>query len=105
MLAFWQARLEEDQAAAWAVHDVSKCDALLYEEDMADAARRDPGCDCGRPARVLRDVQAQRAVLDLCVRALRFPANAPLASLSRRVIACSVAAWSGHPDYRAEWTA
>lgn len=63
LVAFLRARLDEDEAAAWSIHDVSKCDALLYEEDMAAAARRDPDCDCGRPDRERREVAAKRAIL------------------------------------------
>jgi hypothetical protein len=61
---FVTARLGEVEGRAWAVHDVEKCDALLYEEDMADAARRDPACNCGMPARALREVEAKRKILD-----------------------------------------
>ena len=34
LIAFLTARLEEDEAAAWSVHDVAKCDALLHGEDL-----------------------------------------------------------------------
>ena len=60
LVAFLNARLDEAAARAWAVHDVEKCDALLYEEDMAAAAARTPDCDCGWPAQVLREVAAMR---------------------------------------------
>ena len=62
-IAFLRARLDEDQAGAWAIHDVAKCDALLYEEDMAGAAADTPDCDCGHPARVLREVAVWRRLL------------------------------------------
>lgn len=62
---FLAARLDEAEAGAWSVHDVAKCDALLYAEDLAAAAARDPDCDCGYPARVLREVAAMRAILGL----------------------------------------
>jgi len=61
LLEFLNARLDEDAARAWAVHDVEKCDALLYEEDMAGAVAGTPECDCGRPARALRFDLAERA--------------------------------------------
>lgn len=62
-IAFLRARLDEDEDAAWAVHDVSKCDALLYEENMAGTAGRTPDCDCGYPARALREVKVWRRAL------------------------------------------
>lgn len=106
LIAFLNARLDEDEAAAWAVHDVNKCDALLYEEDMADAARRDPDCDCGQPARVLREVEAKRAIVKLHAAE---PGQHPdfcghdlheLPCLTLRLLA---AVWNDHPDYRQEW--
>jgi Family of unknown function (DUF6221) len=56
LVAFLRARLDEDEAVALAIHDVS-CDVLLYEEGM-------PDCNCGYPARVLREVEAKRAIMD-----------------------------------------
>ena len=67
LLAFLDARLGEDEAAAWSLHDVTRCEALLYEEDMADAARRQPDCDCGMPARALREVRAKRELISLAL--------------------------------------
>jgi hypothetical protein len=57
-IAFLRRRLDEEAAAAWAVHDVSKCDALPYKE-AADT----PDCGCGHPARVLREVSVWRKLL------------------------------------------
>jgi hypothetical protein len=125
LIAFWRARLDEDEAAAsaaahadgkyggrahwsalghgiavdaddpdWGVFDLSPfTDA---DEVCAHVIRHDP-------ARELRDVQADRAILDYCVKALSYPANVPLANLARRVLAARVAVWSDHPDYRLEW--
>jgi hypothetical protein len=62
-IEFLRARLDDDAARAWAIHDVAKCDALLYEEDMAAAAAITPDCDCGHPARMLREVAVWRKVL------------------------------------------
>jgi uncharacterized protein DUF6221 len=131
MLAFWQARLAEDEAAAraasdettdaWftdtseepdersirytgpsATHPGSEWDHVIADrvpQDVAKhVARHDPG-------RVLRRAQAQRAVIEECVRALGYPRNAPFANLARRVVAASVAEWAGHPEFRAEWGA
>lgn len=119
LAAFITARLDETAARAWAVHDVSKCDALLYEENMADAARRDPDCDCGRPARVLREVAALRAVMaetfeyeakidgewgcahnaeEMADGSCRLVDPDGIAALRRLATT-----WSDHPDYRQEW--
>ena len=65
LAGFLSARLDETASTAWAIHDVSKCDALLYEEDMAAATADTPYCDCGYPARVLREVEAMRAIIAL----------------------------------------
>jgi len=107
--AFVAARLDEAEAAAWAIHDVAKCDALLYEEDMAGAAARDPDCDCGYPARVLREVAAKRAILKWWRRGDRDPAPSPTYEEWRRslpgyqLLLHIAAIWSDHPGYRAEW--
>src|SRR5258708_36600699 len=63
LATFLEARIADDEAAARTVHDVAKCDAMLYEEDMAAYAARTPGCDCGYPARVLREVDAKRKIV------------------------------------------
>ena len=65
LAAFYAARLDEDKERAWAVHDVSKCDAMLYEENFAAWAEGTKDCDCGYPDRVLREVAAKRAILEL----------------------------------------
>ena len=98
MAAFNAARLDEAAARAWAVHDVEKCDALLYEEDMAGAAARAPDCDCGCPARVLREVAALRAIVADCTAKLAYPANAPMCCLARRTLAGIASIWEDHPD-------
>ena len=115
LAAFIGARLDEYEARAWAVHDVERCDALLYAEDMADAARRDPGCDCGQPARALRDVAAKQAILADCVRIIGphrapspyaspgTPYGAPAANLAFRTLRSLASAYDTHPDYRREW--
>ncbi len=56
--------VDEDEASAWAVHDVAKYDAMLYEEDMAAYAARESDCDCGYPARVLREAAHKCGILD-----------------------------------------
>lgn len=66
LVKFLRERLDEDEAKRWAVHDVAKCDALLYEELPADAPLPDAdACECGYPAHVLAEVAAKRAILAL----------------------------------------
>ena len=128
LAAFLGARLDEAAARAWAVHDVGKCDALLYEEDMAAAAARTPDCDCGLPARVLREVEADRALLALAAdvaedaaehgydlpggvhdgrdpdeRARDEEVGGALVALMNDVLRIRAAKWSDHPDCRQEW--
>jgi uncharacterized protein DUF6221 len=100
LLAFFRARLDEKEAAAWSVHDVAKCDALLYEEDLPGAAARTPDCDCGYPARVLREVEAGRKILAEFDSAIEEPSY--YAGLIFAIGVC-VAVFSDHPDYRTKW--
>ena len=72
-----EARLTEDAAGSWSVHDVATCDALLYEEDMAAAAADTPECDCGYPARVLRCVKATRELVAVILAEPHDPARNP----------------------------
>ena len=114
LIAFVNARLDEKAAAAWAVHNVAQCDALLYEEDMPAAAARTPDCDCGYPARALREVEAKREI----VRAYEWTAarKADGGGIERNyhfrsgqvnaletAVQCLAAVDSDHPDYRQEW--
>jgi hypothetical protein len=101
LAAFITARLDEAAARTWAVHDVEKCDALLYEEDMAGTAAVTPDCDCGHPARTLREVAVLRAIVADCTRKLAYPANGPLYNLARRTLAGIASIWEDHPDYEA----
>jgi hypothetical protein len=92
-VAFLDARLGEQEAAAWSVHDVATCDALLYEEDLPAAAARTPDCDCGYPARVLREVNAKRAILR------RYKDGDDALYVAVLELA---SAYSDHPDYQAQ---
>src|SRR5580700_10476809 len=55
---FLTARLDEDAAAANDFHDALRCDAL--DRDGGFDLR---WCNCGYPARVLREVDAKRKIL------------------------------------------
>jgi hypothetical protein len=51
-------RIDEDEAAASEVHEPRICSSVDRDGDF------EPGkCDCGHPARVLREVEAKRARL------------------------------------------
>ncbi|HEY5990764.1 MAG TPA: DUF6221 family protein [Streptosporangiaceae bacterium] len=114
LAAFLRARLDEAEARAWAVHDVSKCDALLYEDLPADAPLPDAAdCECGYPARVLREVAAKRAILDAYERAeSRRLGDEPeyaygyadgLPDGLRSAVLRLAAVWQDHPGYDPEW--
>jgi len=107
LAAFVKARSDEDEQSAWAVHDVAKCDALLYEEDMAAAAARTPDCDCGYPARVRREVAAKRKILASLEEDLRLGARTDLTRGGQIAlfVTCKrlAAVWSDHPDYDQGW--
>ena len=120
LVDFLRQRLDEAEAAAWSIHDVSKCDALLYEEDMAAAARRDPDCDCGRPGRERREVAAKRAILDAAEADMDSPYDLPegvrdsrdewererdgaLAGAALETLRHLAAVYADHPDYDEAW--
>jgi hypothetical protein len=108
LVAFLAARLDEDEAAAEDVHNAYECESCMGP----------PGpfpCNCGYPARVLREVAAKRAIL-----AEHKPYETGGTHLSGPVF-CSTcgeedavevpcgtlrhlaAVYSDHPDYRPEW--
>jgi hypothetical protein len=112
LTAFCRARLDEAAASAWAVHDVTKCGAMLYAENMGDYASRAPACDCGYPTRALREVEAKRAIVSWCEEWLQNcapPAGATWGddagfwAAAQVVLAHLAAACRGHPDWRQEW--
>lgn len=97
-----RARYGEREANAWAIHDVTKCDALLYEEDMAAAAARTPECDCGEPARVLAEVEAAMEDINdyLRARALR---NKERTIALRAVLIRRAKIYASHPEFKEGW--
>lgn len=109
LVEFVSARLDDEATGAWAVHDVAKCDALLYAENIADAARA-PDCECGRPAQVRREVEAMRVIVRRCAVCMDETdqyANAlasPRAVLARQILMSIAGTWSAHPDYDPAWT-
>lgn len=107
LIAFLKTRLDEDEAGHWAVHDVTKCDALLYEDLPAAAPLPDAGaCECGYPARVIREVAAGRAIIQLHKAE---PGQHPdfcghdLHELPCPTLRHAAAIYSNYPDYQQEW--
>ena len=115
IVAFLNARLDEDEAAAkeaWGVEWDWRYVARPFGEHPSIAhtvhiARHDP-------ARVLRDVEADRVLLALhdelwrLYRAFEEAGEPGPISLGRaqalsRVLRIRAARFSDHPDYRAEW--
>jgi len=119
LATFLEARIADDEAAARTVHDVAKCDAMLYEEDMAAYAARTPGCDCGYPARVLREVDAKRKIVaehamepgmlpPSCVRCCdtntaQYPQRWDALTWPCPTVRALAAVWSDHKDYDLAW--
>jgi hypothetical protein len=85
LAAFIEARLDEDEAAP-DVHAEGCALHAWLRNDVPSA------CDCGYPARVLREV-----------RALRWLATFVDVGGSVKAQREIAAVWSAHPDYRAEW--
>jgi Family of unknown function (DUF6221) len=105
---FLAARLAEDASRAWIIHDVERCDAMLYEENMVAYARREPDCDCGWPARILNEVAIKRSLLEMCARLDEIwsgngAADAPVRAVSGAVRNAMAAFWNYHPDYNPDW--
>jgi hypothetical protein len=95
---FLAARLDEKEAAAPEFHEAGVC-AGCNDWD----AGFDPGqCDCGYPARVLREVAAVRAVLDAYQRSVRGLGEG-LSVAYRRLVQAAAAVYSDHPDYDPAW--
>lgn len=91
LVAFLNARLDEDERHAPDVHDIS-ADGFTVPETSHD-------CICGHPARVLREVEAKRKILaeheDNGCSDLEF----------HRILEKLAAVWSEHPDYDPAWSA
>lgn len=105
LAAFLRARLDEDERDSYATH-LWECASLNVNQDAL--------CTCGYPARVLREVEAKRAILDehprmnpgVCrtcqhddwVQRRRVDTPWPCPTLHQLAAVCS-----DHPDYRQEW--
>jgi len=109
LTAFLRARLDEDEAAAKAARPAYfTCECLAVFSaagDIAHVLRHDP-------ARVLRDVEAKRAILKRYEHAVsgelpEWTAGRELISAAIAILFVAIreltAVYSDHPDYRQEW--
>lgn len=131
LIAFARARLDEDEAAAkaaggstpqgiWAQVDPERrpgrieCDSgyvVTYDEGSPDEGQA-PHIARHDPARVLREVEAKRAILAWWLSDENEPESALSPSLREEyrkaqpgymLILALAAVWSDHPGYRQEW--
>lgn len=93
---FLAARLDEDEAGHREIHEARVCSGC---SDGWEAGFDPDRCDCGHPARVLREVELHRDVLSHYRTVADWgPGNWPM---TLRLLA---AVWSDHPDYDPEMT-
>jgi hypothetical protein len=106
LIAFLTARLDEVAAAANEIHRPRDCGSVDRDGEF------DPDpiwCSCDYPARVLRDVEAKRAIVRRCAARMNemdvYPNGlvSPRALLARQVLMDAATVWDDHPDYRPEW--
>ena len=123
-IAFLDARMDEDEAAAkvaagvagpdwtWetglsageATDYVTGTDGTLLLDTLGGIESEAPHVARHDPARVLREVEAGRALIAEYRRALeKAPGNRPLLNTLRRLISSRAAVWSDHPDYDPAW--
>jgi hypothetical protein len=107
LVAFVRAALDENERAASAIHDISVCQLAI--NGPADP-RWGWECDCGYPARVLAEVAAKRAILDVLTS--REKAGDSEESLWHKigydraafdVIRQLAQPYAGRPGWREEW--
>jgi hypothetical protein len=117
LIAFLYARLDEDEAAARAWLPRVRLEGSSSWCDEVDESDLGPySIEHARlhdPARVLREVEAGRAMVEKYERGRRLwnpdtknwfsPAAAMFGSDMEWLIRTLAAAWSDHPDYRPEW--
>lgn len=88
LIAFLNARLDEDEAEAKAAANALNRHIECDPDNAAHIARHDP-------ARVLREVAAKRAIVERYAKAPDWAGGEDVRLLA--------AVWSDHPDYRQEW--
>jgi hypothetical protein len=106
LIAFLNARLGEDEAAANEIHRPRICGSVDRDGEF------DPDpiwCSCPYPARVLREVEAVRRIIgefayweDKLSTDPEYPALADRYETAAAMIRPLAAIWSDHPDYRDE---
>ncbi len=106
---FLTARLDEDAADADDLH-LRYC--MAYDRDGGFELK---WCDCGMPARVLREVEAKRAILARCqmvLAAFHDPEGGEWPDVNRRerhharrTIEDMASAYRDHEDYDPAWEA
>ncbi|MFE1515705.1 DUF6221 family protein [[Kitasatospora] papulosa] len=116
LVQFLRAQLDREAARATGWHDL-ECDihehldaGLLAQIAAARMLEDVPGavCDCGGPARVLREVEAKRALLSryeaMTADVLVVTGREAILSEYRRIILPGLALpYADHPDYQETW--
>jgi hypothetical protein len=101
---FLAARLDEREAGADDFHDARRCGSLDRDGGF-ELAR----CDCGHPARELREVEAGRKILaeyqriEKSVQAYPNGPNAAALITMQATLRTVATVDSDHPDYQREW--
>lgn len=85
LTAFLKARLDEDERDCFGVH----------ERFCAD-------CTCDYPLRILREVEAKRAILDLARTVLTVETRYEI-YVGEKILRHLAAIYSDHPDYDPAW--
>jgi Family of unknown function (DUF6221) len=103
LVAFWRARLDEDEAEA---RETADADAEFWSDVKGDGTY----FDRFGPARVLREVEAHRAILAAAVAADGYAhrmagdsVGVGAAAAWDQVIRHLVAVYRDHPDYDGAW--
>lgn len=127
LLEFLEARLAEDEriaratAPTWESYELDDCSdhdaqphTLMCGWRLGESLR--DKCECAYPARVLREVAAKRAIIDLArmteanIATTEALGHAPQVAAYRYIasglfdaIAALASVYTNHPDYRQEW--
>ena len=117
LIAFLNARLDEDEVVARKAAECAEVkdgrwfdgeDEINDDNGLRLATVNSPPVTvhCARhdPGRVLREVEAGRALVSGYERALvKAPGNTPLINTLIRLMRARAAVWCGHRDFRREW--
>jgi hypothetical protein len=100
--AFIEARIAEDESDADGYHRYEGGGSVLTC-DHVTAAGYDH-CTCEHPARLLREVAAKRARIELAEQIGAERGHPFWRYAGEQLLKLEAAAWSDHPDYRPEWS-